>query len=76
MSVDEWAIIKEVAGGVRKPGIRMGKEKYTFIKFDQEYKSANLLRVNGGATVCKTAKCVIIGMWDKNTMMSNKVAQN
>ena len=44
MPVDEWAILKEVAGGIRKPGIRIAKEKYTFIKFDQEYRSAHLIR--------------------------------
>ena len=76
MPVDEWAIMKEVSGGIRKPGIRIGKEKYTFIKFDQEYRSAHLIRQNGGAVVCKTAKCVIIGMWDKGCQMSNGAGQN
>ena len=38
--INEFEIAKFVSGGVRRPGIYLGKEKYGFVKFDQEYKSA------------------------------------
>ncbi len=74
--VDEWAIVLQISTGARRPGIRMGKEKYTFLRFNNEYKSAALVKSKGGAFVCKTAKCVIIGTWDGEAMMSNNTTQN
>ena len=76
VQVDEWAIINQVSGGIRRPGIRMGKQKYTFLKFNPQYKSASLAKSKGGAFLCKTAKCLIIGTWDSETMMSNGQTQN
>ena len=71
--VNEWSILDQVAGGIRKPGIRIGgkEEKYTFVKFNQEYKSAQLAKQTGGATACKTNKLVLIGIWEKDKLMSN-----
>ena len=74
--VDEWAIVDAVSTGQRKPGIRIGKEKFTFLRFIPEYRSAHLGKSKGGATLCKTVKCVIIGMWNVDTMMSNGKCQN
>ena len=34
VQVNEFAIVDTVSGGVRKPGIRIGNEKYGFVKFD------------------------------------------
>ena len=76
VQVNEFAIVDTVSGGVRKPGIRIGNEKYGFVKFDQEFKSATLAKSSGGATLCKTAKCNIIGIWEKELKMSNGLNQN
>ena len=76
VQVNEFAIVDTVSGGVRKPGIRIGNEKYGFVKFDQEFKSATLAKSSGGATLCKTAKCIIIGIWEKELKMSNGLNQN
>ena len=74
--VDEWQIVDAVSTGQRKPGIRIGKEKYTFLRFTPEYRSAHLAKSKGGACLVKTPKCVIIGIWDKETNMSNGMVQN
>ena len=37
---------------------------------------SDLLKGTGGATVAKTAKCVIIGIWNKEALMSNGLNQN
>ena len=34
VQVNEFAIVDTVSGGVRKPGIRIGNQKYGFVKFD------------------------------------------
>ena len=69
--VDEWKIVENVSGGVRRPGIRIGREKYGFVKYDQEFKSAQLAKSTGGAILCKTAKCIVVGIWEKEAKMSN-----
>ena len=74
--VNEWKIVDTVSSGTRKPGIRIGGEKYTFLRFNPEYKSAHLAKGNGGATLVKTNKAIIIGMWNKDKMMSNDKNQN
>ena len=32
--VNEFATMDSVSGGIRKPGISIGQQKYTFVKFD------------------------------------------
>ena len=63
VQVNEFNTMAQVSSGVRKPGIRIGNEKYGFVKYDQEYKSAKLAKSSGGAIACKTAKCIIIGIF-------------
>ena len=70
VTVNEFNIVKTVSGGIRQPGIRIGKEKYTFLKFDQEYKSCTLGKSNGGAILSKTKDCIVIGIWEKEEIMS------
>ena len=41
-----------------------------------DYRSAHLAKNKGGATLVKTAKCVVIGIWDQDSMMSNDKCQN
>eukprot|EP00354_Favella_ehrenbergii_P001992 CAMPEP_0170469694 /NCGR_PEP_ID=MMETSP0123-20130129/12443_1 /TAXON_ID=182087 /ORGANISM="Favella ehrenbergii, Strain Fehren 1" /LENGTH=132 /DNA_ID=CAMNT_0010736657 /DNA_START=29 /DNA_END=427 /DNA_ORIENTATION=+ len=61
--VNEWEIVDKVSNGTRQPGIRIGKEKYSFVRFDPTFKSAHLAKNKGGATLVKTNKAVIIGTW-------------
>ena len=65
-----------MSGGIRRPGIRMGHQKYQFTKFDETYKSANLVKPTGGAILCKTQKCIVIGIWNKEATSSNGKIQN
>ena len=76
VTVKEWETMREVAGGSRKPGIRIGGDKYIFLQFDQTYKSAKLAGPKGGACACKTKELVIIGIWSKEHTMSNNLNQN
>ena len=52
----------------------MNKTKFVMLRPSPEVdKGAYLSRQGGGgATVAQTAKCLIIGIWDKDVMMSNK----
>lgn len=74
--VNEFQIMNQVAGGVRRPGIRMGGEKYTFVRHDPMYKSTYLIKATGGAICAKTKTCILIGTWSKDATMSNNIAQN
>ena len=74
--VNEWEIVDKVSMGQRMPGIRIGKEKYTFVRFDPQFKSAHLVKTKGGATLVKTNKAVIIGTWTQELDMSNGKCQN
>ena len=40
------------------------------------YKSANLVKNNGGAVLAKTGKCIVIGIWNKDLLMSDGKNQN
>ena len=73
----------KAAGGDRKGGqecgIRICNQKYMFITSgdDNGVKYCVLSRAGGGgACIAKTAKCVLVGVYDKNAMMSNNKPQN
>ena len=55
-------------------GIRMAGCKFILLRPSTEVdKGAYLSRQGGGgATVVMTEKCVIVGVWDKDAIMSNK----
>jgi Profilin len=58
-------------------GIRMGNEKYIFVKFEQDTKSAYLTRYGGGgAVITKLNTGIVIGIWHKDQPMSKGGNQN
>jgi hypothetical protein len=65
-------------GGNQGAGIRMGNKKFMMIRPSPDLKQGAYLsrQGGGGATVACTAKCVIVGIWDKDMSMSNKQMQN
>ena len=45
-------------------------------KFDPEYRSATLVNAAGGAILCKTKTCILIGLWEKEAKSSDGKNQN
>ena len=58
-------------------GIRMGNEKYVFVKHEADTKSSYLTRLGGGgAVISKLATGIVIGIWHKDQVMSKGGNQN
>ena len=78
--INEFQCVVEATKGNRKPseaGIRMANQKYMLIKHNPECNSAYLGREGGGgACVARTKSAVIIGIWNKAAVMSDKTLQN
>ena len=64
-----------VSNGKRMPttaGVRMGHTKFMMVRHDPEESVCYLSRMGGGgACVAKTKQALVIGIWDKNIVMSN-----
>ena len=75
ISVKEFQCAMQVAIGKRMPtaaGVRMGKTKFMMVSHDPETNTVYLSRLGGGgACIVKTNKALVIGIWDKNAVMSN-----
>jgi len=57
-------------------GVRMGKTKFMMVSHSPEDKVTYLSRQGGGgACIATTNKCIVIGIWSKDIMMSNKQPQ-
>ena len=75
------AVMKACEGtrnGGQECGIRICNQKYMFLRNMEEngVKYAILSRtVGGGATVAKTGKALLVGVWGKEVMMGNGKAQ-
>ena len=55
----------------------MGGQKFVMTTHDPETNVAMLTRTGGGgATIGRTKNAVIIGIWDKNVVMSDNKTQN
>ena len=52
-------------------GIRIGGEKYIFIKHDSDEKVTDLSNPNGGASICRTRNAILVSIWNKSDVMSN-----
>ena len=54
-------------------GIRMGNTKFMLTRHEDDdgIPLSILSRTNGGASVALTKNAVVIGIWDKETIMSN-----
>ena len=80
IKVDEFQCVWGAAGGSRMPtqaGIRIGDEKYVFVKHDQEFQSSYLSRQGGGGACCaKFGGGLVLGMWDKDALMQPGGNQN
>ena len=80
VTVDEFQCAYDAAGGNRKPsaaGIRMGNEKYVFVRHDAEFGSTYMTRSGGGGAVAaRTKEGLVIGFWNKDTQMNPKGVQN
>jgi len=68
--VNEFKCAKEAALGRRNPtaaGIRMGNEKYIFVKNEPDTQSSYLTRQGGGGAVIANLKTgIVIGIWHKD----------
>lgn len=66
--------------GRRNPteaGIRMGKEKFLYVKQETDTQSTYLSRTGGGgAVIAKLKDGVVIGIWHKDLVMSKGGNQN
>ena len=75
VTVDEFKTALEGSKGNRKgseAGIRMGNQKYMFVKHNPDVNSVYLAREGGGgACVARTNTAVVIGIWNKSQKMSN-----
>ncbi len=68
----------KASNGDRKPsdaGIRLIGMKFMFIKSDAGITYLSK-QGGGGGCICRTKTAMLIGVWDKNAMMSNKLPQN
>ena len=69
VKIDEFQICIAASNGNRNPtaaGIRFAGQKFMMISADDETKTAYLSRSGGGgATICRTNKALVIGVWDK-----------
>ena len=78
--VNEFQCVYDAAGGTRKPsaaGIRIGDEKYVFVKHDPEYQSTYMTRQGGGgACAARLKEGVVLGFWNKDAIMTPGGNQN
>ena len=78
--VNEFQSALKVAKGTRNPtaaGIRMGNRKFAMVKYEDEAKLAILSRAGGGgACIGLSNNAIVIGIWDKEALMSNNQNQN
>jgi hypothetical protein len=76
VNVNEFVTALEATKGNRKgseAGIRMNNQKYMLIKHNPENYSVYLGREGGGgACIARTNTAVVIGIWNKSAVMSNK----
>ena len=76
--VNEWYCVQKATAGDRKPcpaGIRFINTKFMFIK-SEEGTTYLSKQGGGGACLSRTKNAILIGVWDKNAVMSNNTPQN
>ena len=76
IKVNEFNCAVKVSEGTRMPtaaGVRMGKCKFMMVNHVAEDQVTYLSRQGGGgACIAKTKQAIVIGIWNKDIMMSNK----
>ena len=80
VKVNEHKCATACATGNRNPtaaGVRLGGMKYVMNSHDPSCNLAQLTKLGGGgAAVMKTKNAVVIGMWNKEAVMTNNMNQN
>ena len=80
VKVNEHKAAMQAAVGNRTPtiaGIRMGGMKYVLTNYDASCNMSMLTKQGGGgAAVMKTKNAIVIGMWNKDAVMTNNMNQN
>ena len=78
MKVNEFKILDAVSTGNRNPsaaGVRLCGQKFLMTTHDDGV--SMLTRTGGGGgTVARSGKAIVVGIWDKEALMSNKLNQN
>ena len=74
--LDEFQAALKCGKGTRMPtaaGIRMGNMKYLMVRHEDNdgIPMSILTKTGGGACVALSKNAVVIGIWDKETIMSN-----
>lgn len=76
VQVNEFKCCWGAAMGNQKPseaGIRIGNEKYVFLKHEPATQSTYLTRRGGGgAVIARLESAIVIGIWLKEELMSDK----
>jgi hypothetical protein len=77
---NEFKCVMGASLGRRNPteaGIRIGKEKFLYIKTESDTQSTYLSRTGGGgAVIAKLKDGLVIGIWHKDIVMSKGGNQN
>ena len=80
MKVNEHKSAMAASTGNRMPsaaGIRIGGVKYVMTSYDQSCNLAMLSKAGGGGTcIMKTKNAIVIGIWNKDMVMTNNATQN
>ena len=80
VQVNEFKCCWGAAMGNKMPseaGIRIGNEKFVFVKHDPETKTTYMTRRGGGGgCISKLESGIVIGIWLKDEMMSKGGVQN
>ena len=80
IKVNEFQLVQGAANGSRMPGpagIRIGNEKYVFVRHDQEYQSTYMTKQGGGGgCVARFKGGLVIGLWDNDQKIQPGGNQN
>ena len=80
VKVNEHKAAMQASVGNRTPtaaGIRMGGMKYVLTSHDTSCNLAMLTKQGGGgAAIMKTKNAIVIGMWNKDAVMTNNMNQS
>ena len=83
VTCNEHSAAVKASGGDRKGGqecgVRICNQKYMFINSGSEESVQYCIlsrQGGGGATIAKTGKCILVGVWGKDSPMSNGKTQN
>uniref|UniRef100_A0A7S3HVI3 Profilin n=1 Tax=Favella ehrenbergii TaxID=182087 RepID=A0A7S3HVI3_9SPIT len=80
IKVNEHKAAMAAAAGNRNPsaaGVRLGGHKYVFGTHDPSCNLVTLTKQGGGgASIMKTKNAIVVGIWNKDALMTNNMNQN